>query len=73
MIEYKNINHDSNVEAYSIGLDYIDVKFFGTAKVYRYSYRSAGREHVEKMKTLAKQGDGLNSYIMRNVKFNYER
>ena len=72
MQRYKDLNHDSNVEAYTIGPDYIDVKFKGTAKVYRYSYQSAGREHVENMKVLAERGDGLNSYIMRNVKYNYE-
>lgn len=72
MQRYKDLNHDSNVEAYTIGPDYIDVKFKGTAKVYRYSYQSAGREHVENMKVLAELGDGLNSYIMRNVKYNYE-
>lgn len=70
---YKDLNHDSNVEAFSIGPDYIDVKFKGTYKIYRYSYQSAGREHVERMKALAEFGDGLNSYIMQNVKYDYER
>ncbi len=72
MQSYRDINHDSNVEAYSIGPDYIEVKFKGTARIYRYSYRSAGREHVEQMKILAERGDGLNSYIMRHVKYSYE-
>ena len=72
MQRYKDINHDSNVEAYSIGPDYIEVKFKGTARTYRYSYRSAGREHVEQMKILAERGDGLSSYIMRHVKYSYE-
>ena len=47
--------------------------FFGTAKTYRYSYASAGEHHVEQMKVLAQNGCGLNSYIMRNVRFSYEK
>lgn len=60
---YRNINGNSNVNSYEIGPDYIDVIFNGTRKVYRYSYRKAGRIHVEKMKALAERGYGLNSYI----------
>lgn len=70
---YGNLNGNSNVEAYQIGNDYIDVKFGGTAKIYRYSYSSAGMSHVETMKKLARQGYGLNSYIMKNVRFGYEK
>lgn len=40
MQRYLNVDGDSNIEAYEIGTTYIDVKFFGTAKVYRYSYYS---------------------------------
>ena len=69
---YLDINHDSNVEAFEIGPDYIDVKFHGTAKIYRYSYRSAGRDNVERMKRLARNGDGLNSFINTNVRYGYE-
>ena len=73
MYKYKNINGNSNVEAYAIGSDYIEVKFNNTSKLYRYSYVSAGRGNVETMKRLAQQGCGLNSFIMRNVRFNYEK
>lgn len=69
---YKDIDNDSNVTHYEIGETYIRVKFNGTAKIYSYSYRKAGQFHVEKMKVLAKSGDGLNSYIMRNVKYLYD-
>lgn len=69
---YKDINNDSNVTHYEIGDTYIRVKFYGTAKIYTYSYRKAGKIHVEKMKVLARSGDGLNSYIMRNVKNLYD-
>lgn len=73
MIFYKDINGDSGVLAYEIGADFIDVQFKGTSKVYRYSYQSAGRESVERMKSLAKSGDGLNSFINNNVKYLYVR
>lgn len=73
MVKYLNIDGDSNIEAYEIGTSYIAVKFFGTAKVYVYSYASAGVENVETMKNLARQGNGLNSFIIKNVRYKYER
>lgn len=73
MYRYKNINGNSNVEAYAIGADYIEVKFYNTSRLYRYSYASAGMNSVETMKQLAQQGYGLNSFIMRNVRFSYEK
>lgn len=69
---YKDINNDSNVTHYEIGETYIRVKFRETAKIYQYSYRKAGRFHVDKMKILARSGNGLNAYINRNVKFLYD-
>ena len=72
MIQYKNLGGNSNIHAFSIGTNFIDVQFNG-GKTYKYSYYSAGREKVEQMKRLAIQGQGLNSYIMRYVKYNYER
>lgn len=71
MTFYQDIDGDSGVLAYELGADYIDVQFKGTSKIYRYSYQSAGREYVEIMKVLAKNGDGLNSFINKNVKYSY--
>lgn len=71
MTLYKNLGGNSNIYAFSIGTDYIDVQFNG-GKVYRYSYYSAGEVKVEQMKKLAVQGQGLNSYIMRNARKDYE-
>lgn len=68
---YKNLGGNSNVLAYLNGEDYIDVQF-GDGMIYRYSYQSAGVDKVEHMKALAVQGQGLNSYIMRYAKMNYE-
>lgn len=69
---YANIDGDSSVRAFEIGTTWIDVHF-SDGKVYRYSHRSCGQAHCEQMKSLALSGDGLNSYIMRNVRFAYER
>lgn len=73
MEKYKDINHDSGVAGYEIKDKSIEVWFDGTARSYVYSYSSAGTSHVEKMKELAKNGDGLNAYINYNVKYKYER
>lgn len=72
MILYNNRGGNSNIYAYAIGVDYIDVQFNG-GKVYRYSYYSAGKEKVEQMKNLAVQGQGLNSFIMKYSRNDYER
>lgn len=73
MVPYKDIDVDSGVSAYEIGEDYIEVKFNGTSKIYTYSYKSAGSKNVEIMKELAEKGNGLNSFINKNVKFKYEK
>lgn len=56
----------SGVEAFSIGEDYIVVKFKHADKSYRYSYSSAGKDAVEEMKLLASAQEGLSTYISRN-------
>lgn len=73
MIPYKNNNGNSNVEAYEIGDTYITVKFYKTNRLYTYSYRNAGAFHVDRMKLLAEKGDGLNSYIIHNVRNLYDK
>lgn len=71
MERYKNLGGDSGVSGYKIGDDSITVQF-STGKVYLYTYRSAGSAHIEKMKSLAVAGKGLNSYISKYVKKGYE-
>lgn len=73
MTTYLNIDGDSGVEAYEFGAVYIDVRFKGTPRIYRYSYQGAGREEVEKMKELAKIGTGLHSFIDKYAKYLYEK
>lgn len=72
MIKYLNLGHNSNVDSYVIGQNYIDVKFYNSNKVYRYSYISAGQTNVEFMKNLAIAGRGLNSFINKHAKYLYE-
>lgn len=72
MERYRNSGGDSGVSSYEIGSDYIIVKFSGTARTYRYSYRKAGQRHVENLKRLAQSGSGLNNYINSYVKNLYD-
>ncbi len=71
MRRYQNLGGDSGVAAYEIGDNSITVQF-STGAVYLYTDRSAGTENIEKMKSLALGGEGLNSYINRNVRKGYE-
>ena len=73
MISYKNLNGNSNVKCYNISENYIDIEFYNTPLVYRYSNVVPGRQALNELKRLAIQGYGLNSYINRYVKKNYER
>ncbi len=73
MQPYLNLSGDSGVEAYEIGDTFIIVRFReGKERTYKYTYTSAGAEHVETMKRLAKAGRGLNSYIGLYVKQGYD-
>lgn len=72
MQRYLKLSGDSGVAGYKIGADYILVQFH-TGKSYRYSYRRAGRQHVERMKVLAVAGRGLSTYISRHVHDRYDR
>lgn len=73
MISYKNLNGNSNVKCYNISENYIDIEFYNTPLVYRYSNGVPGRQVLNELKRLAIQGYGLNSYINRYVKKNYEK
>jgi hypothetical protein len=73
MERYRNSGGDSGVSAYEIGSDYIIVVFKGNPKPYRYSYNGAGSYHVENLKKLAINGNGLNAYINNHVKYLYDK
>lgn len=69
---YNNLGGDSGVYSYEIYLDRIIVTF-STGSSYEYTYESSGPENIEAMKILARQGEGLNSFINTNVKFKYSK
>lgn len=71
MERYLNLGGDSNVTGYEIGPDFIRVQF-GDGSIYLYTYKSAGSENIEQMKQLARSGQGLNSFINRVVRKQYE-
>lgn len=72
MERYANKNGDSGVSGFEIGSTYILVRFT-KGGVYEYTYASAGAANVETMKSLARDGRGLCSFIQRVVKTKYSR
>jgi len=72
MQRYANLGGDSGITAYETGSDFIRVQFSDGA-VYLYTYASAGSHSIETMKGLANGGQGLNSFINRNVRKRYAR
>ena len=72
MERYKNLSGDSGVVAYEIGSNFIRVQFSDGA-VYLYNYASAGTDNIEHMKQLARNGQGLNSFINTTVRKAYAR
>lgn len=67
---YRNINGDSGVYSYELGLGSITVQFDHGGS-YLYTNASSGASHISEMQRLAQSGDGLNSYINRHVSKNY--
>ena len=72
MESYRDIDGDSGVQAYEIGPDFIRV-MFSTGAVYLYTYGSAGMQNIERMKQLARSGNGLNAFINTTVRKAYAR
>jgi hypothetical protein len=72
MKRYKNLEGHSGVTAYEAGSDSISIEFNGDA-VYLYTYSSAGKRSIEKMKKLAAAGKGLSTYISRIVREKFEK
>ena len=60
------------MEFYEIENENIIVQFVNGGK-YKYTYSSAGKENVEKMKLLAIEGKGLTTFIHQHLKDKYER
>ena len=70
MRPYKNTSGHSGVISYEITEDGIIVRF--TDAIYSYTYSSAGKKNVERMKRLAESGEGLSTFISREVKERFE-
>ncbi len=74
MTPYLNRGGDSGVVSYEIGADSITVVFrTGRERNYLYNYQRPGQTHVDQMKILAAQGEGLNAYISSVVRSNFAR
>jgi hypothetical protein len=72
MEHYLNIDGDSGVSGYEIGVDFIRVQF-STGSIYLYTYSSAGQDKIEQMKVLAQTGNGLNAFISTRARRLYAR
>jgi hypothetical protein len=72
MRRYHNKAGNSGVLAYEAGDDFILIKFIDGTN-YLYTNAVTGESHIEQMKKLAVQGEGLSTYISQNVKHRYAR
>ncbi|MFD2871555.1 hypothetical protein ACFS5N_03675 [Mucilaginibacter ximonensis] len=71
MQTYNADGHEAGVIAYEIGRNSISIKF-RDGSVYRYTNKSAGAAAIAEMKTLAKRGEGLTTYINQHVREHYQ-
>jgi hypothetical protein len=70
MERYRNLGGGSGVRRYEIGDDYIVVEF-NDGGTYLYNYQKPGSSNVERMKSIAVSGKGLNSFISTTIKKKY--
>jgi len=71
MTRYKS-DHETGVIAYHIDENSIIVQF-QDGSYYLYDDEKPGADHVKKMKTRAKKGSELTTYISQHVQENYKR
>ena len=72
MERYKNLGGDSGVYGYETGPDFIRVQF-NDGSVYLYNNTVTGSGNIDRMKSLALGGHGLNAFINTHVKKRYAR
>lgn len=70
MEAYKKLNNNSGVTHYEIGDTSIKI-LFNNGSRYLYTNEVTGKQHVDKMKVLARKGAGLSTYISQHVKEKY--
>lgn len=74
MTPYRNLHGNSNVVSYEITEDSIHVVFkSGKQRNYLYNQLRPGKMVVDRMKALATQGFGLNSYISTSIKSSFAK
>jgi hypothetical protein len=73
MTPYKDVSGKSGVDSYEIRGNSILVRFKRSSKIYVYDYDTPGKENVDEMKRLAKNGKDLATYISQVVKRRYSR
>lgn len=67
MRPYRNLSGSSGVVAFEPGERHIDIQFQDGHR-YRYDYATPGQQEVETMKSLAKTGKGLATFINQHVR-----
>lgn len=72
MNTYRNYGGDSGIKSYEINANSIRI-MFSDLSIYEYTLSSVGVNNLSKMKLLASQGTGLNSFINRIDKYKYFR
>ncbi len=70
MNPYNDVTDEGHIIDYEIGPDFIKITFQNNS-VYTYTEESVGTDNLELMKSLAKRGSGLGSFIHYNVRYNY--
>lgn len=70
MQRYKNLKGDSGVTHYELRPGSIALRF-RNGDTYLYDRRRPGQHHVTRMQTLARNGQGLSTYVSRYVRDNY--
>lgn len=70
MERYRNLSGDSGVASFEMGPDFIRVQFTDN-HVYLYNNAATGEANISRMKALAVQGKGLNTFINQEVKHEY--
>jgi len=72
MTVYQNRGHDSGITEFEATENSITV-CFSDGSCYLYNATAPGLQAVQEMIRLANLGEGLNSFINKNVRSNYAR
>jgi hypothetical protein len=70
--KYKDLSGRGGVTGYKIFHEGIIVQF-QNRDIYLYDYIKPGKYYIDQMKTLAKNGKGLTTYINQNIRENYRK